>query len=131
MIKQHLRIVFHLSKSFFLQEFRSRDSVFWILLFPVFMFVLFGTLFGEMDIHDGAITIGIDTELVSKSNSVGKFILQPMEESNKVNTVTIDREKGFEDLAANKLYAFISGPSKNGKLNVYITEKNRPYQACP
>ena len=128
MIIQSARIIFHLSKSFFLQEFRSKDSVFWILLFPVFIFILFGTLFGETDIHDHAITIGVDTKLATKTDSIGKFVLQSLEENQKIKIVVIDREEGLQDLAASKLYAFVSQPAPDGKIGVYITEKNRPFQ---
>ncbi len=126
MIRQTARIIYHLSKSFFLQEFRSRDSVFWILLFPLFMFVLFGMLFGETDFTDQSIRIGVDTELAS--DPIGEYVLRPLENSSKVNMVLVEREQGLNDLAANKLYAFISVPESGNELTVYVTEKNRPYQ---
>ena len=128
MIKQHVRIVFHLSKSFFLQEFRSRDSIFWILLFPVFMFILFGMLFGDTDIGDHTVIVGVDNALSRESEQINKFLLNSLDENEKVNTVYLEREEGFRHLAENRLYAFISGPGETGSLLVYVTEKNRPFQ---
>jgi len=128
MIKRNARIIFQLSKSFFFQEFRSRDSVFWILLFPVFMFVLFGMLFGETDIRDRTITIGVDAALERESKLLGSYVLRSLEASGEVHPVLLEREEGLADLAENKLYAFISGPGENSALDVYVTEKNRPFQ---
>jgi ABC-2 type transport system permease protein len=128
MVKKGFRVIFQLSKSFFLQEFRSRDSVFWILLFPVFMFILFGVLFGETEIRKGSITIGVDTALSEDSAAFDRFVMQSLEESETVTTVTVEREQGFKSLAENKLYAFITPGNEKDSYTVYVTEKNRPFQ---
>ena len=128
----HARIVFQLTKSFFLQEFRSRDSVFWILLFPLFMFILFGVMFGETDVQNGSIIIGVDENLAQSSASFNRFVLPSLRESDTVEMLHLDKEKGLQKLAENQLYAFITGNEEQGAeagtFVVYVTEKNRPFQ---
>lgn len=127
-MKHHILIVFQLAKSFFLQEFRSRDSIFWILLFPVFMFILFGLLFSETDIQNGSITIGIDERLAEESPSFSRFVLPTLKDNKNVTTEYISVEEGLSALAENLLYAFISADAEEGSFVVFVTEKNRPFQ---
>ena len=128
-MKKGLSIIFHLSKSFFLQEFRSRDSIFWILLFPVFMFILFGVLLGETDVRDGSITIGVDEVLSQQSESFNRFVMKSLEESETVTTVTANKQRGLDALAENKIYAFITSGEDEDSYTVYVTEKNKPFQS--
>lgn len=115
----------HLVKYLFLQESRSMQSLFWMLLFPVFLLVLFGFIFGEDGFREGSVIVGVDPVIVEKIGEEMELLLDDRE--GAMSFIEMSREAGREALLENTIYAYITRDEEGGAYKVLITERYKQF----
>jgi len=123
-IKKELKVFRELLKSIFLQEARSFESLFWMVLFPVFLLILFGFIFGENSFKKESLAIGFDREVKALYERDTAWIESGAEEFN--NLKFTDREQGIEALTKGELYALIT-LDENSDILILVTERYKQY----
>lgn len=123
-VRKELRVFRELLKSIFLQEARSRESLFWMILFPVFLLVLFGFIFGENSFRKETLAIGFDREVRQYYESDMRYIEAGSEEFE--NLVSVDREEGLAALREGGLYALVT-LNEEKDIIILITERYKQF----
>jgi len=120
------RVIGRLTTSFVIQEARSRESVFWMVVFPVFIFVFFGLIFGQSDPQGQTFAVAID-EAIADGDSDSRFLDRALASSEELRIIAAGPEEGRRMLAEGGVYAFITRGEDDTAFSVYVTEKNLPF----
>jgi len=122
---KHLRTIGHLVKYLFLQESRSVQSLFWMLLFPVFLLILFGFIFGEEGFREGSVIVGVDPVIVEEVGGNIEIFQEGRQEA--ITFTEMMPEEGKEALLENTLYAYITRDPGEREYRVLITERYKQF----
>ena len=76
-----LRVVAKMTGALLREEIRSPAGMFWMLLFPAFLFVLFGFLFGESELRAKSFRVGVDRTMESSSETSAVVLRKALEAS--------------------------------------------------
>lgn len=118
-------IIGNLVKYLFLQESRSMQSLFWMLLFPVFLLVLFGFIFGQEGFREDSVIVGVDPAVFEEIER-GARTFQG-EQDTALNFITLDPAEGKTALFENRIYAYITRGPEDREYRVLITERYRQF----
>jgi ABC-2 type transport system permease protein len=121
------RIVGRMTGALLLEEFRSPSSLFWMLLFPAFLFVLFGFLFGGSEFRPRSFRVGIDPGLEAADEVTAKALRRALEASETVRVQPMEESEGLRLLAEGGLHAFLTRRAGQNGYTVLVTEKDRPF----
>ena len=122
---KRLSIIGTLIKYLFLQESRSMQSLFWMLLFPVFLLILFGFIFGQEGFRDGSIVVGVDPAIYEE---IGVEIEQMRDEQQgSLAVVSMPLEEGKQALLENSIYAYITREEGEKEYRVIATERYKQF----
>ncbi|MBN2050338.1 MAG: ABC transporter permease [Spirochaetales bacterium] len=119
------RVLARLTGSLLLQEIRSFQSLFWMLLFPVFLLVLFGLIFGQEGFRRGSLVVGVDETLRDVPGLDLRWM--PEERKDEVSFLWLEKEAGLEALEEGSVYAFITRDPAEEEYTVIITERYRQF----
>ena len=125
-ITRRLRIIGRLTLSFILQEARSKNAIFWMVAFPVFIFVFFGFVFSQTNFETKDMTIGMDRALVSQGNE-SKLLDRVLKQNESLDVEFFDPPKGIQMLAEGEIQAYILQLPEKDNYTIYITERNLPF----
>lgn len=123
-MKKKGRVFFALVKSLLLQEVRSIESLFWMILFPVFLLVLFGFIFGENTFKKESLAIGFDREIEKYYKEDMKWLESGS--ADFTNITLTDRTNGITALRRGELYALITLEEDNS-IVILITERYKQF----
>jgi ABC-2 type transport system permease protein len=121
------RVVGRMTGALLLEEARSPAGLFWMLLFPAFLFVLFGFLFGESDFRSSSFRVGVDRTLEASDDAPVVVLRRSLEASPAVRIQWIDGEEGRRLLAIGDLHALVLRSADTNAFTVFVTEKDRPF----
>ena len=113
-ITRRLRIIGRLTLSFILQEARSKNAIFWMVAFPVFIFVFFGFVFSQTNFETKDMTIGMDRALVSQGNE-SKLLDRVLKQNESLDVEFFDPPKGIQMLAEGEIQAYHVPPDYQRK----------------
>lgn len=123
-VKKEFKVFRELLKSIFLQEARSIESLFWMILFPVFLLILFGFIFGENSFKKESLAIGFDREVLALYEQDMAWIERGSKEFD--NLTFTDSEQGIEALTRGELYALVT-LDDNKDILILVTERYKQY----
>ena len=121
-----LRVIGKMTASLLREEVRSPAGMFWMLLFPAFLFVLFGFLFGESEPRARSFRVGVDAALESSDEVSVAVLRQALEASPIVEIAWVDDASGRRLLAEGGLYALVTRAAGESAFTVLVTEKDKP-----
>jgi ABC-2 type transport system permease protein len=121
------RVVGRMTGSLLLEEVRSPSGLFWMLLFPAFLFVLFGFLFGESEFRPDSFRVGVDRALETSDEVSAVVLRRTLEASPTVRIVWMDGGEGRRLLAVGDLHALVLPAPEGGAYSVLVTEKDRSF----
>lgn len=119
------RVVELLTRSLLLQEIRSFQSLFWMLLFPVFLLILFGLIFGQEGFRQGSLTVGVD-EVIRDAGGID-LRWMPEDRQDEMNLVWMNHQAGLDALEDGSIYAFITRETGAEEYTVIITERYKQF----
>ena len=122
-----LRVVGKITGSLLREEIRSPAGMFWMLLFPAFLFVLFGFLFGESEMRAKSFRVGVDRTLESSSETSAVVLRKALTASPIIEIAWTDEALRRRLLAEGKLYALVSRVAGEERYTVLVTEKDKPF----
>ncbi len=121
------RVVGKMTGSLLLEEVRSPAGMFWMLLFPAFLFVLFGFLFGDSQVRAHSFRVGVDRTLKTSSETSASVLRGALEASPIIEIAWTDEASGRRQLAESELYALVTRDAGEGTYTVFVTEKDKPF----
>ncbi len=121
------RVVGRMTGSLLLEEARSPAGLFWMLVFPAFLFVLFGFLFGESEFRPESFRVGVERALETSDDMSAVVLRRTLEGSATVSIAWRDEEEGRRQLAEGDLHALVLRSPEEGTYTVLVTEKDRPF----
>ena len=121
------RVVGRMTGSLLLDEARSPAGLFWMLLFPAFLFVLFGFLFGESEMRPSSFRVGVDRALEASDEASAAVLRRTLAASATVSVVWLDPEEGRRMLATGDLHAMVLRAPEADRYTMLVTEKDRPF----
>jgi len=122
-----LRVVGKITGALLREEIRSPAGMFWMLLFPAFLFVLFGFLFGESEMRAKSFRVGVDRTLESSSETSAVVLRKALMASPILEIAWTDEALGRRLLAEGRLYALVSRVAGEERYTVLVTEKDKPF----
>lgn len=122
-----LRVVAKMTGALLREEIRSPAGMFWMLLFPAFLFVLFGFLFGESELRAKSFRVGVDRTVESSSETSAVVLRQALKSSPILEITWTDEASGRRLLAEGGLYALITRAAGESTYTVLVTEKDKPF----
>jgi len=122
-----LRVVGKITGSLLREEIRSPAGMFWMLLFPAFLFVLFGFLFGESEMRAKSFRVGVDRILESSRETSAVVLRKALTASPILEIAWTDEALGRRLLAEGRLYALVSRVTGEERYTVLVTEKDKPF----
>ena len=121
------RVVGRMTGSLLLEEVRSPAGLFWMLVFPAFLFVLFGFLFGESEFRPSSFRVGVERALETSDDLSAAVLRRTLEASETVRIVWLGEGEGRRLLAEGDLHALVLRSAAGGSYTVLVTEKDRPF----
>jgi len=100
--------------------------------FPLLLYVFFALVFGNMEVREDSLEIGLDVGLKELTDSSAAVIEKTLTESTMLQVQWLDREEGKRLLAQNRIHAFVTSNEEEQseeQYKVVITESNRAFSA--
>jgi hypothetical protein len=98
-----------------------------MLVFPAFLFVLFGFLFGESEFRPKSFRVGVERALETSDDASVAALRRTLAASPTVTVAWLDEEEGRRRLAEGGLHALVLRSGGGGTYTVLVTEKDRPF----
>lgn len=125
-----MKITLNLLRALFLQEGRSKQSLFWSFAFPLFVFVLLGLMFGKtFDEEPPVYRIGIDSRFAAQQDTPLYALSQMLDQIDAIELSFLERREGEKRLSENKIHSFITRENEGSPYTVFITERTRHYSS--
>jgi ABC-type multidrug transport system permease subunit len=121
------RVIGRMTGSLLLEEARSPAGMFWMLLFPAFLFVLFGFLFGASELRNRSFRVGVDRALESSEEVSAVLLRRALAGSSIIGVDWLEEAAGRRLLAEGKLHALVTRVAGERAYTVLVTEKDKPF----